>query len=78
MIVDAAARFGCGHRFVVTEDDGMLWFVCEHCGHRTDLLPVHLSTVRGHVVQFPTRAIYTLAPELITAPTAPRATQHRG
>jgi hypothetical protein len=55
MIVDASARFGCRHRFVVTNEDGLMLFVCESCGHRTDLLPVHLHPVRGEVIPFAAR-----------------------
>jgi hypothetical protein len=77
MIVDAAARFGCRHRFVVTDDGGLLLFVCESCGHRTDLLPVHLDTARGQVVAFPARAFSTPSPALVGA-RAWRSTQHRG
>ena len=82
MIIHAAARFGCQHRFIVTDQDGMLWFVCEGCGHRTDLLPVHLDKTRGLIVQFPTQAAGILSPELMAEPavrsTRQRATRQRG
>ena len=79
MIVDAANRFGCPHRFVVTNEDGMMLFVCEGCGHRTDLLPVHLNTVRGQVVPFPAPFTGGITP-LVAAPPAraSRSTRRRG
>lgn len=76
MIVHAAARFSCSHRFVVTEDDGRLLFVCEGCGHRTDLLPVHLDTARGQVFSFPGRSIAAPAPAPVAAPI--RSKRQRG
>jgi hypothetical protein len=82
MIVQAAARFGCRHRFVVTDQDGILWFVCEGCGHRTDLLPVHLDKTRGQIVEFPRQAAGILSPEPLAEPAArssrQRATRQRG
>ena len=82
MIVHAAARFGCRHRFVVTDQGGILWFVCEGCGHRTDLLPVHLDRTRGQIVRFPTHAAGILSPEPMAEPAArstrQRATRQRG
>jgi hypothetical protein len=80
MIVDAARKFGCRHRFVVTDEDGMLLFVCECCGHRTDLLPVHLDTVRGQIVPFPAPFVGAAAAPLVAAPPAraSRSTRHRG
>ena len=79
MIVDAAARFGCRHRFVVTSEDGANLFVCESCGHRTDLLPVHLHATRGEVVAFATRVI-ARPPAAVTSsrPRRSRSTQRRG
>jgi hypothetical protein len=79
MIVDAAARFGCRHRFVVTSEDGANLFVCESCGHRTDLLPVHLHATRGEVVAFATRVIARpLAAVNSSRPRRSRSTQRRG
>jgi hypothetical protein len=76
MIVQAAARFGCRHRFVVTDQDGILWFVCEGCGHRTDLLPVHLDKARGELVQFPRQVACVVSPEPMAEPAA-RSTRQR-
>jgi hypothetical protein len=82
MIIDAAARFGCAHRWVVMNQDGAMLFVCEQCSHRTDQLPVHLARTRGEVVQF--RAFGTSAPETVAAEPArrtartARATRRRG
>jgi hypothetical protein len=55
MIIRAAGRFACRHRYIVTPtDDRRLWlFVCEGCGHRTELLPITLDAARGEVVAFP-------------------------
>ena len=79
MIIDAAARFGCKHRFVVTNEDGAMLFVCESCGHRTDLLPVHLHNTRGEVVAFATRVSLRPAPAAATSrPRRTRSTQRRG
>ncbi len=69
MIVHAAAMFGCRHRYLVLEDDGLPLFVCESCGHRTDMLPLHLDGARGEVVAFPGGTIRSLVP-LATAGTA--------
>jgi hypothetical protein len=80
IIVDATARFGCRHRFVVTEDDGLLLFVCESCDHRTDLLPVHLDSVRGQIVKFPVQAVGAMPAAAVAAPPAraSQSTQKRG
>jgi hypothetical protein len=82
MIVDAAARFRCRHRYVVTDEDGILWFVCEGCNHRTDMLPIHLDKIRGQIVEFPRQAAGILSPEPMAEPaaisTGQRATRKRG
>ena len=79
IVVDAAARFGCRHRFIVTNEDGVNLFVCETCGHRTDLLPVHLHATRGELVAFATRVV-ARPPAVVTSPRTrrSRATQRRG
>lgn len=80
MIVNAASRFGCRHRFVVTDEDGAMLFVCECCGHRTDQLPVHLTTAKGQIVQFPSAFISapSRVPAVARAARRSRSTQHRG
>jgi hypothetical protein len=79
IVVDATARFGCRHRFVVTKDDGLLLFVCESCDHRTDLLPVHLDSVRGQIVKFPVQAVGAMPAAVVAAPArASRSRQQRG
>ena len=78
MIVDASARFGCRHRFVVTNDDGVMLFICESCGHRTDLLPVHLHPVRGQVVAFATRISLPSTAVATSRPRRSRSGQRRG
>ena len=52
MIIDAARRFGCAHRFIATRDDGVMLFVCECCAHRAELLPLHRDNARGQVIAF--------------------------
>ena len=47
LIIDAARRFGCVHRFIVTPDDGLMVFVCECCEHRAEELPLHRDGPRG-------------------------------
>lgn len=80
MIVNAAARFGCRHRFVVTDEGGTFLFVCEGCGHRTDELPIQLTSTRGQIVPFPRRSISTHSPAPARVPAArsARTTHHRG
>ena len=80
MIVNAASRFGCRHRYVVTDEDGAMLFVCECCGHRTDQLPVHLTTARGQIVQFPSAFVSAppAVPAVAPAARTSRSTQHRG
>jgi hypothetical protein len=51
-IIDAARKFGCAHRFIATQDDGLMVFVCECCGHRAELLPLHRDSARGQVIAF--------------------------
>lgn len=62
MIVNAAAMFGCSHRYLVIDDAGLPLFVCECCGHRTEMLPLRLDTERGEVIAFPGGTLRTLAP----------------
>lgn len=58
MIIQAAGRFGCAHRYVVTATDDDRWlFVCEACGHRTELLPLTRDTSFGQVVAFPSSSV---------------------
>jgi hypothetical protein len=53
MIVDANGRFGCLHRYLAAHDDDGALFICETCGHRAEMLPLHRSTVSGRVLPFP-------------------------
>ena len=54
VIIAAARKFGCAHRFVLTKEDRVFSFVCELCEHRTEDLPViRLRITRGaRVIQF--------------------------
>ena len=72
MIIDAAARFGCTHRWVVMNQDGAMLFVCEQCSHHTDQLPVHLTSTRGQVMQFPLFGVN--APAAVAQPAPARRT----
>lgn len=78
MIVHAAAMFGCRHRYLVLEDDGLALFVCESCGHRTEMLPLHLDAARGEVIAFPGVRSRTCAPLVATSARASSARQQRG
>jgi hypothetical protein len=50
--------------------------VCEGCGHRTDLLPIHLESARGQIIQFPTFEPTVLAAD--PAEPAPLSTRQTG
>jgi hypothetical protein len=54
MVISAARRFRCQHRFVVTHTKRDFEFVCERCRHRTEELPpVRWRSRRGaHVIPF--------------------------
>lgn len=77
MIVHAAAMFRCPHQYLVLEQDGLPMFVCEGCGHRTEMLPLHLDQSRGEVIRFPEGTIRTLAP-LAAVSAAAASTRHGG
>jgi hypothetical protein len=55
MIIQAARKFACTHRYVVTATDaGNQWlFVCETCDHRAEELPLTRDTTFGEVLAFP-------------------------
>jgi hypothetical protein len=55
MIIQAANRFVCAHRWVATATgDGVQWLlVCEGCGHRTEQLPLTRDPSFGQVLAFP-------------------------
>lgn len=59
MIIQAAGRFACAHRFVATATvDGDQWlFACEACGHRTELLPLTRDTSLGQLLAFPSPSV---------------------
>ena len=40
MVIDASRIFGCTHTFVAVKEGRVLLFVCDSCGHRTELLPL--------------------------------------
>jgi hypothetical protein len=56
MVIQAAGRFTCTHRYIATATaDGDRWlFVCEGCEHRTELLPLYRDALYGQLVAFPT------------------------
>lgn len=76
MIIHAAAMFACRHRYLVMEVDDLPLFVCECCGHRTEMLPLHLDPARGEIVEFPAGTMRTLAP--LVAAGGPASTRHGG
>jgi len=55
MIIQAAGRFACAHRYIATATtDGDRWlFVCEGCEHRTELLPLNRGASFGQLLAFP-------------------------
>jgi len=55
MIIQAAGRFACAHRYIATATaDGDQWlFVCEGCAHRTELLPLNRDASFGQLIAFP-------------------------
>ena len=55
MIIQAAGRFACTHRYIATATaraDRWL-FVCEGCEHRTELLPLNRGASFGQLLAFP-------------------------
>jgi hypothetical protein len=59
MIIQAAGRFACAHRYIATAmADGDRWhFVCEGCDHRTELLPLNRAASSGQVLAFPSPSV---------------------
>jgi hypothetical protein len=59
MIIQAAARFTCVHRYIATATaDADRWlFVCEGCAHRTELLPLKHDARFGQLLAFPSSSI---------------------
>jgi hypothetical protein len=53
MIIYAAEKFHCRHRYVATTEGDLLLFVCDRCHHRTELLPLDMGTRTRAVVRFP-------------------------
>jgi hypothetical protein len=52
MIIQAARRFACAHRYVVTAAGEQWLFVCETCEHRAEQLPLTRHTTVGQVLTF--------------------------
>jgi len=52
VFIDAARKFGCVHQYVATQEGERLLFVCEHCSHRTELLPLDRPSSFGRVLAF--------------------------
>jgi len=59
MIIRAAGRFGCAHRYIATATAyGDQWlFVCEGCAHRTELLPLNRDASFGQLLAFPSPSV---------------------
>lgn len=53
MIIQAAGRFACAHRYIATASGDRWLFVCEGCEHRTELLPLNRDTSFGQLLAFP-------------------------
>ena len=53
MVINAVATFSCAHHYVATHDRTRAFFVCEHCRHRTELLPLCGGTPVRKVLAFP-------------------------
>jgi len=55
MIIEAASRFACAHRYIATATGNRnQWlFVCEGCAHRTELLPLNREASFGQLIAFP-------------------------
>ena len=59
MIIHAAARFTCAHRYIATATaDADRWiFVCDGCAHRTELLPLKRDALFGQLLAFPSSSV---------------------
>lgn len=59
MIIQAAGRFTCAHRYIATATgDRNRWlFVCDGCAHRTELLPLNRDTSFGQLLAFPSPSV---------------------
>jgi len=59
MIIQAAGRFACAHRYIATATArGDRWlFVCEGCEHRTELLPLNRDKSFGQLLAFPSSSV---------------------
>ena len=59
MIIHAAARFTCTHRYIATPTaDADRWlFVCDGCAHRTELLPLKRDALFGQLLAFPSSSV---------------------
>lgn len=60
MVVEAAAKFCCRHRYIATVDRGRALFECEMCHIRRELLPLG---------QTPPEAVRVIARSRSTWPT---------
>jgi hypothetical protein len=52
VVIYAAAKFSCRHRYIVTIEHERPLFVCERCHHRTELLCLDRRTPLNRVVTF--------------------------
>jgi|tagenome__1003787_1003787.scaffolds.fasta_scaffold20214085_2 hypothetical protein len=57
MIIRAARRFACAHRFFVKRHRRDFIFVCRRCHVRKDELPVVRLRADGRVIAFPSRVL---------------------
>jgi hypothetical protein len=71
MVIYAATRFCCRHRYIATAEEHRVLFVCDQCQHRTELLPLPLdrgASLRS-VMAFPlpagaARTVHPEAPDV--------------
>jgi hypothetical protein len=56
LVIAAAHKFGCAHRFVVTKERNLFSFICELCEHRVEELPLVTprAAATAAVISFPT------------------------
>jgi len=52
VIIYAAAKFRCRHRYIATVEHERLLFVCDQCDHRTELLCLDRRIPSSRVVTF--------------------------
>lgn len=77
MLIAAAHKFGCSHRFVVTKETHLFSLICEVCEHRVEELPLVLPRSAGTapVIPFPTTSQVTVTSDVRTPRRASKSSQ---